>query len=68
MIESIVAGAVIVAGVVGASRRGPSRGRVMAPANTHPRSLPLTDLPCPWCRGATAETDRACRTCGQNFG
>lgn len=27
-----------------------------------------TDLPCPWCKGPTADTDNACITCGQDFG
>lgn len=28
----------------------------------------LHDLPCPWCQGATMESDRHCGTCGQRFG
>jgi len=27
-----------------------------------------SDLPCPWCRSATRESDRHCPTCGQRFG
>ncbi|MDH3398706.1 MAG: hypothetical protein OEM94_05120 [Acidimicrobiia bacterium] len=27
-----------------------------------------TDLPCPWCMGPTADTDKTCNTCGQDFG
>lgn len=69
MIESIVAGAVLVAGVVGASKRGPGRGRATSPGNSHPGSAPMTlDLPCPWCRAATSESDTECITCGQRFG
>ncbi len=68
MIESIVAGAVLVAGVVGASKRGPGRGRNTAPGNSHPQFADVLDLPCPWCRSATAESDAECRTCGQRFG
>lgn len=69
MIESIVAGAVLVAGVVGASKRGPGRGRSTSPGNTHPGSAHMTlDLPCPWCRAATTESDTECATCGQRFG
>lgn len=68
MIESIVAGAVLVAGVVGASKRGPGRGRSTAPGNSHPRFAEAIDLPCPWCRNATSESDVECRTCGQAFG
>ncbi len=69
MIESIVAGAVLVAGVVGASKRGPGRGKSTSPGNTHPFSGPMTvDLPCPWCRAATSESDSECMTCGQPFG
>lgn len=69
MIESIVAGAVLVAGVVGASKRGPGRGRSTSPKNTRPASGPMPiDLPCPWCMAATDESDTACATCGQRFG
>jgi len=67
MIESIVAGAVLVAGVVGASKRGPGRGRSTSPGNSHPNNAGL-DLPCPWCRSATSETDTECPDCGQSFG
>jgi hypothetical protein len=27
-----------------------------------------SDLPCPWCRAATAESDRRCPSCSQPFG
>lgn len=26
------------------------------------------DLPCPWCRSATTETDDRCPSCGHKFG
>ncbi len=26
------------------------------------------DLPCPWCRAHTSETDAECPTCGRAFG
>ncbi len=26
------------------------------------------DLPCPWCRGPTAEHDNRCHSCGRRFG
>ena len=68
MIESIVAGAVLVAGVVGAAKRGPGRGRATSPGNTHPQFADALDLPCPWCRNGTSESDVECRTCGQSFG
>ena len=69
MIESIVAGAVLVAGVVGASKRGPGRGRSTSPGNSRPtQGFPEPDLPCPWCRAATRESDLECLTCGQRFG
>jgi len=68
MIESIVAGAVLVAGVVGASKRGPGRGRATTPGKSHPLLADALDLPCPWCRNATSESDVECGTCGQAFG
>ena len=69
MIESIVAGAVLVAGVVGASKRGPGRGGATSPGNTHPLSGPPDgDLPCPWWLNATDESGTQCRSCGQRFG
>lgn len=27
-----------------------------------------TDLPCPWCRAATEESDRQCPNCRRTFG
>ncbi len=27
-----------------------------------------TDLPCPWCRAQTNESDHHCPSCGQRFG
>ena len=27
-----------------------------------------SDLPCPWCRAVTSESDRRCPSCGQPFG
>jgi hypothetical protein len=27
-----------------------------------------SDLPCPWCKAPTNETDQACRACGRRFG
>jgi hypothetical protein len=27
-----------------------------------------SDLPCPWCRAATSESDRRCPSCAQPFG
>lgn len=27
-----------------------------------------SDLPCPWCRGATEDTDERCPSCGRRFG
>ncbi|MBA2337153.1 MAG: hypothetical protein H0V96_05240 [Acidimicrobiia bacterium] len=27
-----------------------------------------SDLPCPWCRAATIDTDVRCPSCGQRFG
>lgn len=26
------------------------------------------DLPCPWCKGPTAEVDASCPSCGRRFG
>ncbi len=27
-----------------------------------------SDLPCPWCRAQTSESDHHCPSCGQRFG
>ncbi len=27
-----------------------------------------SDLPCPWCRAATKDTDQRCPSCGRRFG
>ncbi|MPZ52255.1 MAG: hypothetical protein GEU79_05900 [Acidimicrobiia bacterium] len=50
-----------------------ARGRRVAQPNAAPfGDLVLAgrddDLPCPWCKGPTAEHDTRCRSCGRRFG
>jgi hypothetical protein len=42
---------------------------LLGPQDDLERGFPLGfDLPCPWCRSATSESDRRCPSCGQPFG
>lgn len=44
-------------------------GRLVSSGKPNGSSEPiLIDLPCPWCKGATSESDTACPSCGQLFG
>lgn len=62
MFEAIVVIALFAALVVAGGR---SHAPVQAPTV---RLSDQSDLPCPWCRAATNETDAYCGSCGQPFG
>ena len=62
MVEVVITGGIIAAGAIVMARRQPNP--VGSAANA---DLGL-DLPCPWCRADTAETDDSCPGCGQAFG
>ena len=66
MIETLVGAMFLAAGIVAVARRQAGRyGRLSdGPAATFDGA----DLPCPWCRSATAESDTRCPTCRQRFG
>ena len=61
MFEAVVAiivfGALVLAG-----------GRTSSPRPPTVSLVDSTDLPCPWCRAATTETDEFCTACSQSFG
>ncbi len=66
MVDILLAGALVAAGVTVATRR-------FTPGVTPQRTDYLTlaaesDLPCPWCHAATTEDDRRCPSCHQPFG
>lgn len=66
MLEFVVGSAVVVAVATRTVRhrpRAPIRIR-----STDPSLVVGADLPCPWCGGHTTESDRACFSCGQQFG
>ncbi|NNF65434.1 MAG: hypothetical protein HKN07_14400 [Acidimicrobiia bacterium] len=63
MLTWLVFGAVLVALVLGLSRPQSSAFGDFSFASSGD-----ADLPCPWCRAQTNEDDRACPSCGQNFG
>jgi hypothetical protein len=49
-------------------RRYPS-GALVPLAKLLPLDLDVElDLPCPWCKGPTAEFDAVCPSCGRRFG
>ena len=62
MLEAIVVIALFVALVLAGGR---SDRPIQAPTVS---LTDLTDLPCPWCRAATNESDDYCSSCGQPFG
>jgi hypothetical protein len=70
VLELVATAAVISALVFFASRHFRSRGGafVFDSSGWYEDYLEPGDLPCPWCRGSTRETDRACASCGRTFG
>ena len=79
MLELVVAGSVVTALLVAATRQQHDRADLSRPAlvdvptimeagdELNP-GLDFPDLPCPWCESPTREDDRACPSCGQRFG
>jgi len=73
MVDILVAGALVAAGVTVATGRfsvpGARQLRLAPLASSSDRLLAEdTDLPCPWCEAATGEDDRRCPSCHQPFG
>ena len=70
MVEALVAGAVVAGGIAILSRRLPASSGAFGPAHilTGATLDASSDLPCPWCRAATSETDTHCPNCHQPFG
>lgn len=68
MVEVLVASAFVAGGVMAAARLGqPLQSRRFEPlAQGGP--MFSEDLPCPWCRAATSESDTRCPSCHQRFG
>lgn len=62
MVEVMITGGIVAVAAVVMARRHPSP---TGPASHADLGL---DLPCPWCRADTAETDASCPGCGQVFG
>ncbi len=62
MLEAIVVIGLFVALVLAGGR---STRPVKSPTI---RLSDIPDLPCPWCRSATHESDDYCTSCGQPFG
>ena len=62
MVEVMITGGIVAAAAVLVARRQPRTAGIAANAD-----LGL-DLPCPWCRANTHETDHQCPGCGQTFG
>ena len=70
MVETLVVGLVIAGGIALLGRRQPSTSGVWS-RSLHPtadRTEASSDLPCPWCRSATRESDTHCPSCRQPFG
>lgn len=66
MMDILVAGALVAAGVTVATRRF-TPDSVIQPTQYAARTAD-SDLPCPWCHAATREDDRRCPSCHQPFG
>ena len=61
MFEAVVAIVVFSALVLAGGRQSQTRSPTLSLVDSD-------DLPCPWCRSATLETDEYCVGCGQPFG
>ncbi len=62
MFELLLTCAVLAAAVI------TIRGNLARTGGRRVRSAASADLPCPWCRAATLETDTHCQDCGRAFG
>ena len=70
MVETLIALSIVAGGIVLLGRRQATSSGGL------PRAFPslsiatdvASDLPCPWCRAATSETDTHCPSCRQPFG
>jgi hypothetical protein len=68
MVEVLVGGSLLAAGIAAAAARRrtvPSSASAWA---VRPPGDESSDLPCPWCLAATREDDDRCPSCGQRFG
>ena len=70
MVETLIVLSIVAGGIVLLGRRQATSSGTLS------QSLPSigmaidakSDLPCPWCRAATSETDTHCPSCRQPFG
>ena len=66
MVDILVAGALVAAGVTVVTRR--FTPDVMSRPVSRTMLAVDSDLPCPWCHAATREDDSRCPSCRQPFG
>lgn len=67
MFEALLA-ATATTGLLALARQGRQETFLVDPRLVVDLSADGRDLPCPWCNGATSETDDRCPTCGRKFG
>ena len=67
MLEMALAAFLVTVAVVAIGGRTSASAQTAAPM-VFPPLEDASDLPCPWCRAQTAESDDHCRSCGQKFG
>ena len=70
MLEAIVVGAIVAGSIALMARRNSTGTAPLEAGRWALTSLtdPSVDLPCPWCRAATTESDTHCPNCHQRFG
>ena len=67
MLEALVA-ATATTGLFALARHGRHETYVIDPRLVVDLAAEERDLPCPWCRAGTNETDERCPSCGRRFG
>jgi hypothetical protein len=68
--EAIVVGAAVAGTIAMLGRRQSAASTPLAAGRWSLRNFAdqSVDLPCPWCRAATTESDTHCPNCHQRFG
>lgn len=70
MFEAILVGAVVAGAIAVLGRRQSTASTPLAAGrwSLNAYADQPVDLPCPWCRAATTESDTHCPSCHQRFG
>ena len=68
MVEVIVGGSLLAAGIAAVATRRSHHPTLSNGVGATAKDLEGSDLPCPWCLAATTEHDVRCPSCHQRFG